>query len=228
MRAALDEARCRQQIFVRGARRYRTLQIRAGGPVLTAHDPLPLSLREALLSDGDPIVRTSLRQFESNNASPSDRASRNNSGPRSTGPSSHSGKRRSVRSASSSTSVSTFAKSSTVTGMNIRYSTPSRPASARWTFTRGIRDAIEPDLKRLVSSMKIVIPPWSRSATPRRRGDETRLPCRTRGSATRPSTPRRARGRRRCTASPSDCGAITDAVELQARVPRNGTRRARL
>jgi hypothetical protein len=34
--------------FVRTARRYRTIQIRAGQQILTAADPLPEDLREAL------------------------------------------------------------------------------------------------------------------------------------------------------------------------------------
>ena len=34
--------------FVRTARRYRTVQIRAGQQLLTAEDPLPADLREAL------------------------------------------------------------------------------------------------------------------------------------------------------------------------------------
>ena len=34
--------------FVRTARRYRTVQIRAGGHLLTAEDPLPADLRDAL------------------------------------------------------------------------------------------------------------------------------------------------------------------------------------
>jgi hypothetical protein len=36
--------------FVRTARRYRTVQIRAGQQILTAEDPLPADLREALES----------------------------------------------------------------------------------------------------------------------------------------------------------------------------------
>jgi transposase len=34
--------------FVRTARRYRTVQIRAGQQILTAEDPLPVDLRDAL------------------------------------------------------------------------------------------------------------------------------------------------------------------------------------
>ena len=34
--------------FVRTARRYRTVQIRAGQHILTAEDPIPADLREAL------------------------------------------------------------------------------------------------------------------------------------------------------------------------------------
>jgi hypothetical protein len=34
--------------FVRTARRYRTVQIRVGQQILTAEDPLPADLREAL------------------------------------------------------------------------------------------------------------------------------------------------------------------------------------
>ncbi len=34
--------------FVRTARRYRTVQIRAGQQILTAEDPLPADLRDAL------------------------------------------------------------------------------------------------------------------------------------------------------------------------------------
>jgi len=34
--------------FVRTARRYRTVQIRAGHQILTAEDPLPTELRDAL------------------------------------------------------------------------------------------------------------------------------------------------------------------------------------
>jgi hypothetical protein len=34
--------------FVQTARRYRTIQIRAGQPVLPAEDPLPRDLRDAL------------------------------------------------------------------------------------------------------------------------------------------------------------------------------------
>jgi hypothetical protein len=36
--------------FVRTARRYRTVQIRAGQQILTAEDPLPADLRKALAS----------------------------------------------------------------------------------------------------------------------------------------------------------------------------------
>ncbi|MBV8291830.1 MAG: IS1634 family transposase, partial [Mycobacterium sp.] len=38
--------------FVRTARRYRTVQIKAGGQLLTAADPLPDDLREAITKIG--------------------------------------------------------------------------------------------------------------------------------------------------------------------------------
>jgi len=44
--------------FVRTARRYRTVQIRAGQQLLTAEDPLPDDLRKALTLITSPKVRT--------------------------------------------------------------------------------------------------------------------------------------------------------------------------
>ena len=46
------------QRFVRTARRYRTVQIPAGQQLLTAADPIPHNLREALALIGKPEVRT--------------------------------------------------------------------------------------------------------------------------------------------------------------------------
>jgi hypothetical protein len=40
--------------FVHTARRYRTIQINAGGQLLTAEDPIPDDLHEALTRIGDP------------------------------------------------------------------------------------------------------------------------------------------------------------------------------
>ena len=40
--------------FVRTARRYRTMQIRAGQQILTAADPLPENLRDALAKTTSP------------------------------------------------------------------------------------------------------------------------------------------------------------------------------
>jgi hypothetical protein len=40
--------------FVRKARRYRTMQIRAGQQILTAADPLPENLRDALAKTTSP------------------------------------------------------------------------------------------------------------------------------------------------------------------------------
>ena len=40
--------------FVRTARRYRTVQIRAGQQILTAADPLPENLRDALAKTTSP------------------------------------------------------------------------------------------------------------------------------------------------------------------------------
>ena len=49
--------------FVRTARRYRTVQIRAGQHILTAEDPLPDDLRDALDQiSNDQAVRTNLSQ----------------------------------------------------------------------------------------------------------------------------------------------------------------------
>jgi len=44
--------------FVRTARRYRTVHIRAGQHLLTAEDPIPADLREALALITGPKVRT--------------------------------------------------------------------------------------------------------------------------------------------------------------------------
>ena len=44
--------------FVRTTRRYRTVEIRAGQQILTAADPLPDDLREALTAIYSPNVRT--------------------------------------------------------------------------------------------------------------------------------------------------------------------------
>ena len=44
--------------FVQNSRRYRTVQIRAGQHTLTAADPLPAELRDALDQIGVPDLRT--------------------------------------------------------------------------------------------------------------------------------------------------------------------------
>jgi hypothetical protein len=41
--------------FVRTSRRYRTIQIRAGGQIVTAADPLPDDLSEALTKIGNRV-----------------------------------------------------------------------------------------------------------------------------------------------------------------------------
>jgi hypothetical protein len=41
--------------FVRTARRYRTVKIKAGRQILTAADPLPDNLREAIAQIGDQL-----------------------------------------------------------------------------------------------------------------------------------------------------------------------------
>jgi hypothetical protein len=48
--------------FVRTARRYRTVQIRAGQQILTAADPLPEDLRDALAKITSLTVRTNLAE----------------------------------------------------------------------------------------------------------------------------------------------------------------------
>ena len=48
--------------FVRTARRYRTVQIRAGQLILTAADPLPENLRDALAKPPPRTVRTNLAE----------------------------------------------------------------------------------------------------------------------------------------------------------------------
>jgi len=45
--------------FVRTARRYRTVQIRAGQQILTAADPLPENLRDALAKTKSPVIPVS-------------------------------------------------------------------------------------------------------------------------------------------------------------------------
>jgi hypothetical protein len=51
--------------FVQTARRYRTVQIRADSHILTAEDPLPDDLRDALTLISDPEMRTSVSEVRS-------------------------------------------------------------------------------------------------------------------------------------------------------------------
>jgi transposase len=54
--------------FIQTARRYRTIQIRAGNQLLTAADPILAELRDALAQIIRPQVRTNLAEVRSPNA----------------------------------------------------------------------------------------------------------------------------------------------------------------